>query len=696
MQNKTILHPKFINPTSIAVIGASDNVQTPGGKVLKNLLDTNYKGKLYGVNPKLTEVQGLKCYQNLDNLPEVDVAIIAIAAKYCVATVKQLTEQNNTKGFIIYSAGFSEQNENGAKLENEIIQLINKVGGTLLGPNNIGLINTNYAGVFTTPIPKLDKKGVDFISGSGATAVFIIEAAMAKGLSFNSVYSVGNSAQIGVEEVLAYLDETYVEDESSKIKLLYIESIQNPQKLLKHAISLHKKGCRIAAIKAGSSEAGSRAASSHTGALANADTAVDALFQKAGIIRCYGREELIYVAGVLTYSTLKGKNIAIITHAGGPAVMLTDVLSKNGLNVPQITNPKAKDLLTELYPGSSIANPIDFLATGTATQLETIIDYCENEFYEIDAMVVIFGSPGLFGVSDVYKVLAEKIKTSKKPIYPILPSVVNVSKEIKEFTSSGRFAFFDELLFGKALTKVAQTKGSTITEQLLDAPLKSQLDRIISKEKQGYISPESIQRIFDTLQIPRVPEFVVSDQSVLSDVFSKVNFPIVMKVVGPLHKTDVGGVRLNIANTEKAIQVFQELMQITEATAVLIQPMLSGMELFVGVKKESNFGHTIVCGMGGIMIEVFKDVSVGLAPLARTEIRDMLTALKSYPMLLGTRGKDGINIDLFVEIIKKVSDLVAYLPEIEELDINPLLASKNEIVAVDARLRVMPFKFQNT
>ena len=684
----TKLHSKFINPSSIAVIGASDNIQSPGGKVLKNLLDTGFKGELYGVNPKLTSAQGITCYQNLDNLPNVDVAIIAIAARFCVPTVKQLTEEKNTKGFIIFSAGFSEQDAAGAQLEKEIVALIDKVGGTLLGPNNIGLLNTNYAGVFTTPIPKLDTKGVDFISGSGATAVFIIEAAMAKGLTFNSVYSVGNSAQIGVEDVLEYLDESFEKGNSSTTKLLYIESIQNPQKLLKHAISLQKKGCKIAAIKAGSSEAGSRAASSHTGALANADTAVDALFQKAGIIRCYGREELIYVAGVLTYPPLKGKNIAIITHAGGPAVMLTDVLSKNGLKVPSITHAKTQDLLQELYAGSSVANPIDFLATGTAEQLGTIIDYCDNYFDEIDAMVVIFGSPGLFGVSAVYELLDNKIKTSKKPIYPVLPSVINVSDEINEFTAKGRVAFFDEVLFGKALAKVNNVAVPVLEEFVKNISIQKQLQSIVSKESSGYLSPKIIQQLFDTLALPRVAEYVVANTEELAKLQHTLTYPIVMKVIGLLHKTDVGGVRLNIKNIEESEKEFSELMQIKDATAVLIQPMLSGVELFVGVKKESDFGHTIVCGLGGIMIEVFKDVSIGLAPLSHVEIHDMITRLKVYPMLQGIRGKKGINIDLFAKIIKKVSELVGYLPEIEELDINPLLATESDIIAVDARVRI--------
>ncbi len=682
------MNKKLLNPASIVVIGASDNLNSPGGKVLRNLLDTNYRGKLYGVNPKPVTVEGVKIFQNLDDLPEVDVAIIAVAAKFCIATVKKLTEEKNTKGFIVFSAGFSEQGAEGEAIENELVRLIEKVDGTLLGPNNIGLLNTNYAGVFTRPIPKLDPKGVDFISGSGATAVFIMEAAHSKGLSFNSMYSVGNSAQIGVEDVLEYLDESFDTKKSSRIKLLYIESIENPQKLLKHAASLRRKGCKIAAIKAGSSAAGSRAASSHTGAIANADTAVDALFQKAGIIRCYGREELIYVAGIMTYSELKGKNIAIITHAGGPAVMLTDVLSKNGLEVPKIVSPIVAELKEKLFPGSSVANPIDFLATGTAEQLGTIIEYCDTHFDEIDAMVVIFGSPGLFDVTEVYEVLHQKILNSKKPIFPVLPSVVNVADSIKEFIGKGHVAFLDEVLFGKALTKIASLEDTTIEEHKIDTSIQEQLKATIKSEKEGYLAPGIIQELFDIIGIPRVLEIVVSTEKLLENSIKEITYPLVMKVVGPVHKTDVGGVRLNIKNEKELFQNFTEIMQILDATAVLIQPMLSGIELYVGAKKEGNFGHTIVCGLGGIMIEILKDVQIGLAPLSFKEIEKMIQKLNGYPVLKGYRGKEGVNIDQFSQIIYKISQLVTYLPEIEELDINPLLANEKSCTVVDARIRI--------
>ena len=319
-----MIHSKLLNPQSIVVVGGSDDIQKPGGKVLKNLMDHGYKGQLYVVNPKLDTVQGVKSYHTVEELPEVDLAIMAIAAKYCPHAVDVLANQKNTRGFIIFSAGFHEESKEGALYEQQIVDTINSVGGSLIGPNCIGMMNTNFAGVFSTPIPTFNPQGIDFISGSGSTALFILDVGIPKGLTFNSVYSVGNSAQIGVEEVLEHMDETFDPATSPRIKLLYIESINKPQKLLKHASSLIRKGCRIAAIKAGSSSAGSRAASSHTGALASSDVAVNALFRKAGIVRCYGREELITVASVLMHPELKGKNIAVITHAGGPAVMLTE------------------------------------------------------------------------------------------------------------------------------------------------------------------------------------------------------------------------------------------------------------------------------------------------------------------------------------------------------------------------------------
>lgn len=683
-----MIHKNLINPKSIVVIGGSDNIHSPGGRVLKNLIDHHFKGDLLVVNPKKEIVQGIKSFQNIQDIPNVDLAIIAIAARFIPEAIKVLAEKKNTKGYIIFSAGFSEKDEEGERLENEITAVIRKNGGSLLGPNNIGLINKNYTGIFTTPIPKLDNKGVDFISGSGATAVFIMEAAQSFGLKFSSVYTVGNSAQIGVEEVLEYLDTTFDKKQSSKVKLLYIESIKDPVKFLMHTSSLIKKGCKIAAIKAGSSEEGNRAASSHTGALANSDVFVEALFQKAGIIRCHGRNELISVAGILLQKKSKGKNIAIITHAGGPAVMLTDILSKNKLKIPQISGVESEKLLNKLFDGSSVTNPIDFLATGTAEQLETIIDHCENKFDHIDAMVVIFGSPGLTSVYDVYDILDKKIKTCKKPIYAVLPSIVNVHDEISKFIQKGNIAFTDEVLFGEALAKVYNSNRNNNTKTIFHILDNKSIREIIDNSKNGYLPAKEARELLNLSDVKFIKQFEIQNKKELIKIAVDLQYPVVQKVIGPLHKSDVGGVILNVNNEEELISNYYKLMQIKGATAVLIQPMISGMEIFIGAKKENNFPAIVMCGLGGIFVEVLKDVQVGMIPISKEKAMKMLTELKSFPILKGVRGQKGINLDAFADVIVHISNLLQIAPEITELDINPLLAYKNEITAVDVRIRI--------
>ncbi|HOK60088.1 acetate--CoA ligase family protein [Tenuifilum sp.] len=679
---------ELINPKSIVVVGGSDDIQKPGGKVLKNLIDNHFKGSLYVVNPKADEVQGVKSVRDVADLPQVDLAILAIAAKFCPQTVEVLATQKGTRAFIILSAGFHEESEEGAKLEQQIVDTISRTGGCLIGPNCIGVMNTNYAGVFTTPIPRFDPKGVDFISGSGATAVFIMESSIPRGLTFNSVYSVGNSAQIGVEEVLEYLDNTFDPQSSSRVKLLYVESINKPLKLLKHAQSLIRKGCRIAAIKAGSSSAGSRAASSHTGALASSDVAVEALFRKAGIVRCYGRDELATVASIFMHPELQGKNIAVITHAGGPAVMLTDSLSNNGLEVPPIEGPKAKELLAKLFPGSSVANPIDFLATGTAEQLGFIIDACENDFHNIDAMIVIFGSPGLFPVYDVYDLLDEKMKVCRKPIFPVLPSVMNVKNEIEHFIAKGRIFFPDEVSLGNALAKIYHTPKPSPEAPVLPKVNEKAISEIISKSNNGYLTPDAVQQLLDAAGIPRAGEAVVTTADDAARAAEKLGYPVVMKVVGPVHKSDVGGVVLNVKDSETVRKEFDRMIKIKDTTAILIQPMLKGVELFVGAKREDKFGHMVLCGLGGIFIEVLKDVKAALAPIDTNEALNMIKGLKSYGIIKGARGQEPVNEQIFAEIVSRLSALVTVAPEIFEMDLNPLLGSKDKVVAVDARIRI--------
>ncbi len=686
-----MINKQLLDPKSIAVIGGSNDITKPGGKVLKNLSEGSFQGEIHVLNPKEAEVQGFKCYHTVEEMPKSDLAIIAIAAKHIIETVSTLIEKCNTKAFIVLSAGFGEESEAGKKAELQLVEIIDKANGCLIGPNCVGIITPAHQSVFTKPIPKLDPHGCDFISGSGATACFIMEAGIPKGLTFANMFSVGNSAQTSVEDILKYMDENFDPKESSAVKILYMEDISKPKLLLKHASSLIRKGCKIAAIKAGASDAGSRAASSHTGAMASSDVAVDALFKKAGIIRCYGREDLINTASVFMHKELSGKNIAVITHAGGPAVMLTDALAKGGLEIPEIKGKAADELLTKLFPGSSVANPIDFLATGTAEQLEIIIDYVENHFDHIDAMVVIFGTPGLFKIFDVYEVLHKKMNTCSKPIFPVLPSTLTAKAEVEDFLAKGHINFPDEVYLGNALSRVYNRPKPQVAEKNnrninID---KKTIREIVEHAEDGYLPANKVSQILNACNIAHVKEFIIKQAHEIETIIEQIGFPLVMKVVGPVHKSDTGGVVLNIDTLNKAQDKFQEIMKIPGAEAVMIQPMLQGKELFIGAKREDKFGHLILCGMGGTFIEILKDTQVCLAPVSKDEALEMIHKLRSYKILKGYRGEKGINIEDFASQIVNISLLLEAAPEIFEMDINPFLASENQTIAVDTRIRIV-------
>jgi len=688
-----MINPKLLNPQSIVICGASSDIHKPGGKSLKNLLDSPFKGQIYAVNPKETEVQGVKCYAKVDDLPQVDCAILCIAAKFCAQTVDVLAKEKGCRGFIIVSAGFSEESHEGAEIEKHIVDTINSVGGSLIGPNCTGFLNVNYAGCFDTPIPTLDPHGVDFITGSGATAVFIKEYGISNGLKFNSVWAVGNSAQLGIEDVLEHLDETFDPEKSSRVIMLYMEKIGDPQRLLKHSRNLINKGCHIAAIKSGGSAAGSRAASSHTGALATNDAAVDALFQKAGIVRCHNRQELTTVCAVFMHPEIKGKRCAVITHAGGPAVMLTDVLSNGGMEVPSLKDhPASPALLAKLFGGSSVGNPIDFLATGTAEQLGYIIDTVENEYTDIDFSVVIFGSPGLFSNKEVYDLLDEKMKTCKKPIFPVLPSIINVKDEINDFIAKGRINFPEECVLGNAICKIYNTPKPQPEHVELPQIDVARIRKTIDKCSNGYMEIADYNELLDAAGISRKKSVEVSKKedalAFAKEVGCSKDVPLVMKVVGPLHKSDVGGVTLNVKDLDTVSKEFDRLMAIKDTYAVEMYPMLDGTDVYIGAIRDDKFGHQVFFGLGGIFIEVLKDVQSALAPITAAEAKVMLTKLRGYKILQGVRGQEPVNINLYADQIARISALVQAAPEIAEMDLNPLLGNPRYVTAVDARIRL--------
>ena len=684
-----MINQQLLQPESIVVIGGSNNEHKPGGAVVRNLIKGGYQGILRIVNPKEDEVQGIKVFHDARELPPTDLAILVVAAKYCPDYVELLAAEINVKAFIIISAGFGEETQLGAQLEQRILDTCEKYGCSLIGPNCIGLLTRWHHSVFTLPIPRLTPTGVDFISSSGATAVYILESAVTKGLPFNSAWSVGNGRQIGVEDVLQYMDENFDPETDSHVKLLYIESIADPDKLLYHATSLIRKGCRIAAIKAGSSESGMRAASSHTGAIASSDSAVEALFRKAGIVRCFSRDELTTVGCIFTLPRFKGKNFAIVTHAGGPGVMLTDALSKGGMKVPPLEGELAEELKSKLLPGSSVANPIDILATGTPEQLGIAIDFCDEKFDDVDAIMVIFGTPGLVKIYKAYDVLHQKITTCRKPIFPILPSTITAGPEVHEFLHRGHVNFSDEVVLATALTQVMKTPAPADQQIEIHGVDVPRIRRIIDGiQGNGFINPELVHQLLESAGIPTVQEFVSDSKDDLLAFAEKCGYPVVAKVVGPVHKSDVGGVALNVRTPSHLSLEYERMMQIPGATALMVQKMLHGTELFIGAKYEPRFGHVVLCGLGGIFVEVLKDVSSGLAPLSYEEAYSMIHSLRGYSIISGTRGQEGVNERKYAEIIVRLSTLLRFATEIKEMDINPLLADAKEVIAVDARILV--------
>lgn len=660
----------------------------PGGTLLRNIINGGYRGDIYVINPRENTVQGVSSYPDADSLPEAECAIFAVPSSNIIPTAEILAREKNTRGFIVLSAGFGETGIEGKALEERLTGIVTSVKGTLIGPNCTGVLFPGFAAAFAGPIPELVPDGADFVSASGAVAVFALERALPMGIRFASVIAVGNSAQCGVEEIVQHWDESF-NDSSSMVKLLYIEQIRRPELLIKHCRSLTEKGCRIAAIKAGATEAGSRAAMSHTGAMAGPDIAVDALFRKCGITRCTGREEFLYTAGVMMYRKPAGKNFAVITHAGGPGVMAADALSHNGLKVPQIEGPAAERLKCELFHGSSVSNPIDFIGTGTAEQLDKILDFIDRDCPEIDSSIVIFGTPGLFDVTHVYDLLDEKMKTLRKPVFPVLPSTMLAAEAVEHFTKLGRVFFPDEVLLARSLAAVSYTNKSFNDYGTVTGNKKTDsvnIKEIISRSSDGLMNPESVRKLLYSAGIPQARELSVTNPDEIEFAAKALGFPLVMKVSGPVHKSDAGGVKLNISSIDAANKVYSELMSISGASGVVMQEMISGVELFIGAKREPGYGHIILCGLGGIFVETLKDISAGIVPVGMDEALDIIRRLKGYGIIKGARGKAGVSEEKFAEIITGVSSLLSEAPEIREIDFNPLIGEEKRIQSVDCRI----------
>jgi acetyltransferase len=496
----------------------------------------------------------------------------------------------------------------------------------------------------------------------------------------------GNSAQYGVEDIIEMLDHTHGPD-SAVIKLIYMESVKKPRKLLKHARSLTKKGCILVGIKSGVSESGARAAASHTGAMATSDTAVQALFDKAGIIRVKSKYELVEVACAL--NCLKGrdeaKNVAIITDAGGPGVMLTDELNNAGVATPALKEATQQIIAEKLPKFGTFSNPVDCLPTQTAEQIAHVIQTIEAQNEDIDAVVVLTGNSMLTDKWETYSTMVDLMDKSKVAVVPVLSSATTCRGLMDKFIGFDKTYFIDEVHVGMALGKLHNRMPVYEPEGALPGYDKGKIAAIL-EGVQGIVEPLKCLELLDAVGVKQPGYAVISEKEALLDAAKNLTYPLVAKIVGPLHKSDVGGVIVGISDGPQLEAAWEKLRGIDGFEGVLLQEMARGNEVIIGANKEEGYGHLLMFGLGGIFTEVFKDSRFSLAPMGLAESEALIRKIRSIKMLEGVRGQKGMNIPLLADYLTRIGQLVTDFPQISEIDLNPVKGEEEKLCVVDCRI----------
>jgi acyl-CoA synthetase (NDP forming) len=677
----------LFKPSHIVIVGGSESMGKPGGKVLKNIIEHGYSGTLWVINPNAASVLELPTYQSIADIPgRPELGIIAVPAPLVAPALEGLAAKG-ARAAIVLTAGFGEKDEQGKTEELRLLDIADRANMILIGPNCSGFMTPHYSGKFAGIIPELKPRSVDFISGSGATVDLVMEQAVQRGLSFGTVVNVGNSVQTGVEDLVALYDENYG-CESAPILMLYLESLKKPGLFLEHARSLSLKGCALVGIKSGVSDAGVRAAASHTGAMANDDAAVESLFKKAGIIRVKSKMEMIDVACILsaTEGKLKGNRVCVITDAGGPGVMLVDELEKQGLLLPVMGDVTQKRLRQVLPPESSFANPIDCLPTRTASQVGEVFRIVEEEEEgNVDIVAIQVANPGMSHNREMYQVVSRAMEHGIIPIIPALTSVTTCAELIENFTGDGKFCFHDEVNLGKAIGKVL--RRPTIyeaPEKLANYDLQGISD--ILDGRRGVLDPTGVEGTLTRAGFVLPRQVLITSRDKLAAACERIGYPLTMKVSGPLHKSDLGGVRIGIGSIDVAQSTWEELMAIKGATGVLVQQIVEGSEVILGSSRSGDLGHLVMFGLGGIYAETLKDVQFALAPLAEEECREIVMSIKAFPILEGIRGQEGMSVDLLIDYIRRIGRLVTDFPAIREIDLNPIKGFGKNLCLVDARI----------
>ena len=690
----------LFKPKSIAIIGASSKELSIGNVIIKNLVHFGYKGPIYPINPKEPEIRGIKAYPTIFDVPhDIDAAHVIIPSKF----VPQIIEDCGKKGIksvIINSAGFSEMGEEGMALQKAFLAKAKEYGVRIFGPNCQGIINCdpdyNAYCDFTFTFPK--PGSISIVALSGGVGAFIMQSLFDLDIGMRMYASNGNACDVSISDVVNY----YGDDEGTKAIILYTEGFSNPKEFMDVAKVVAKKK-PILAMKSGRTEEGAKAAASHTGSLAGVDIATELIFEKTGMLSFNNEEEMCQTAMAFSSQPIpKGNRVGIITNTGGPAVIATDELVSAGIEIPALSE-KAKEILrATMLPEATIGNPIDVVATGGGQHFRSALDVLMNED-NIDAIYINFVTAPFTDTDEVARQIVEVNKMKKKPI--VCNFMTNLSMDRYQVTTKimkdgGVPCYAFPTTAAKALGALykyhkVSTRNIGEAKNFTDVKKENALAIIneARKENKSFLSSAQVYKLLAQYGIP-VADWRIADS--IDDAVkaaAEIGFPVVVKADAEslVHKSDMGGVAINLKNADDVRSVVEKMKGKFNAPDLkfFIQKFLpGGRELIAGVSAKKDLGHLIMFGLGGIYVEVMKDVVFKIAPVTEVEANEMLSKIKAAKLLDGVRGEKAIHKASVIEIIQRLSQLVCDLPMIEEMDLNPIMAFEDKAFVVDARIKI--------
>ena len=682
----------FFEPRTVAVVGAGRTRGGIGAEIFHNLAAGGFRGLVFPVNASAAYVEGIAAYPTVSAIPQsVDLAVIAVPAA-CVDAVVDDCIRKKVRAIVVITAGFGETGTAGRAREAALLDKVRAAGMRMIGPNCMGVVNADPAvRLNATFAPSSPPPGrVAFSSQSGALGLAILEYARRLNLGISTFASIGNKADVSSNDLIQY----WADDPRTDVILLYLESFGNPRKFSQIARRVARRK-PIVAVKAGRSRSGTRAAASHTGALAASDTAVDALFRQAGVIRTDTLEELFDVAMLLAHQPVPaGSRVAVLTNAGGPAILAADACEASGLTLPALAGQTIAALRAFLPQAASVGNPVDMLATASADHYRRAIPLLLAD-PAVDSLIVIFIPPLVTDTSDVAEAIVETTRRAAKPVLATFLGAIGASEALAPvpcftFPEAAARALARAAAYGRWKTKPSGTVVTFTDCRTEDA--RAVIGRALPAGG-GWLAPDDAQALVAAFGIPAVHTVVVDNEEAAVRAARGVGFPVVLKGTGPalLHKTESRAVALELTDEDAVRRAHADLVARlgTALTGVLVQPMVApGTEMFVGATLDPTFGHIVLCGSGGTLLELVNDVACGLHPLTDTSAQEMLDAIRGVALVRGFRGAPRGDEAALHDLLLRVSALLAACPEISEMDLNPVIVHPTGLQAVDVRVRI--------